>query len=281
MNPPLVFDVGMHVGQDTAFYLHRGCSVVAVEANPVLADDARRRFHDAVADGRLRVENVGISESEGSAEFWICDDKLEWSSFHREVASRRAYRHHSIQIPCTTLDRLFAKHGVPFYAKIDIEGNDRLCLAQLSPELSPPFVSVESYGEQTIPDLRKLGYSLFKVVDQISFCPVEDPPAFAYSLFWALRNFRDRSLRERSAYFSRLAGKLGGRRLADFAMRRFRSFRGFPFPDGASGPFGDDTPGRWLSADDALRAISAFHRWMESSGLSFELRWFDIHAKKS
>jgi len=30
----LVYDVGMHTGQDTAYYLFKGYDVVAIEANP-------------------------------------------------------------------------------------------------------------------------------------------------------------------------------------------------------------------------------------------------------
>src|SRR5205807_8636106 len=39
-----VFDVGMHDGADTAFYLHQGCAVLAIEADPALAAAGRRRF---------------------------------------------------------------------------------------------------------------------------------------------------------------------------------------------------------------------------------------------
>jgi hypothetical protein len=39
----LIFDIGMHDGSDTAFYLHQGYAVVGVEADPTLAAHA----HDA------------------------------------------------------------------------------------------------------------------------------------------------------------------------------------------------------------------------------------------
>ena len=37
MQNDVIFDVGMNNGDDTAYYLHLGCRVVAVEADPVLA----------------------------------------------------------------------------------------------------------------------------------------------------------------------------------------------------------------------------------------------------
>ena len=36
MNPRLIYDVGMHNGDDTAYYLRRGFRVVAIEPNPAL-----------------------------------------------------------------------------------------------------------------------------------------------------------------------------------------------------------------------------------------------------
>jgi hypothetical protein len=34
MHPDLIYDLGMHRGGDTQFYLEKGFRVVAVEANP-------------------------------------------------------------------------------------------------------------------------------------------------------------------------------------------------------------------------------------------------------
>lgn len=49
--PNLIIDVGMHNGQDTAFYLAKGFDVVALEANPVLVDAARIRFASEIESG--------------------------------------------------------------------------------------------------------------------------------------------------------------------------------------------------------------------------------------
>ena len=37
-HPDLIYDIGQHTGEDTAFYLGKGFRVVAVEANPTLAE---------------------------------------------------------------------------------------------------------------------------------------------------------------------------------------------------------------------------------------------------
>ena len=44
MHTDLVFDIGMNNGDDTAYYLHRGFRVVAVEADPILCAAATTRL---------------------------------------------------------------------------------------------------------------------------------------------------------------------------------------------------------------------------------------------
>src|ERR1051326_5291102 len=69
----LVFDVGMNVGMDTAFYLSKGCRVIAVEANPVLCEQARHRFANALRSGQLIIEEVGVADDVGTATFYVND----------------------------------------------------------------------------------------------------------------------------------------------------------------------------------------------------------------
>ena len=84
----LIYDVGMHVGDDTAFYLSQGYRVVAVEADPKLVKAAWYRFRHEIEQGKLEIVNVGISDTEGYADFWVCEKVSEWNSFDRNIASR-------------------------------------------------------------------------------------------------------------------------------------------------------------------------------------------------
>ncbi len=45
----LIYDIGIHNGDDTAYYLSRGYRVVAVDANPLMMDAARQKFAEAVS----------------------------------------------------------------------------------------------------------------------------------------------------------------------------------------------------------------------------------------
>jgi len=49
----LIYDVGAHKGEDTEFYLKKGFSVVAIEANPALCLGLTKRFEEFINSGRL------------------------------------------------------------------------------------------------------------------------------------------------------------------------------------------------------------------------------------
>jgi len=52
----LIYDVGMHNGDDTHYYLLKGAKVVGVEANPALHIALRDRFAGAINSGQLHLD---------------------------------------------------------------------------------------------------------------------------------------------------------------------------------------------------------------------------------
>ena len=174
----LVYDVGMNNGDDTAYYLNRGFRVVAIEANPILADQVSKRFEREISSGDLTILNVGISDGEGDLPFWICDGNSWWSSFDRTIASRDGLDHHQINISCRRFRSILEEFGTPYYLKIDIEGNDIYCLPDLSSVDPPKYVSLErpDRGVESLNLLHNLGYTGFKLISQFNFLPLEYPP---------------------------------------------------------------------------------------------------------
>jgi len=166
MKPNLIYDLGMHVGQDTAFYLKKGFYVVAVEANPELVNRARQRFSGAIASGKLIIEPRGIAASSGQAEFHVNVSNDSWSSFLPEVGGRSGGAQAINVETITTLD-LYATYGVPYFLKIDIEGFDHLPLQALRKSATRPrYISVENGGPELRALLVELGYDRFKWVNQ-------------------------------------------------------------------------------------------------------------------
>lgn len=257
----LVYDVGMHNGADTAYYLHKGYRVVGIEANPLLAEQARERFAAELTAGRLSLLNVGVAERNEEAEFWICDDVSIWSSFDRSIASRNGSRHHAIRIECRRFAEILEEFGTPYYCKIDIEGNDHLCLEGFKGRDTPTFISIEmshAMGDRDIDTLGQLGYRRFKIIDQRSF-------SVPSRLVEGIRHLLPGRERWR---FERLNQRLRGRPRDGT----------WPFPSGSSGPFGGDTPGRWIDRSRALstwRYLRDLDRRQGTRGLA---GWFDIHA---
>ena len=164
MDEGLVFDIGFHNGNDTAHYLARGFRVVAVEANPTLVAAGQERFADAIKSGRLTLLGVGISRQPGEQDFYVNDGNSEWSSFLPSFGQRGSH-FTTIRVPTMTFASLIAAHGVPFYAKIDVEGADWDCLNDL-PAGPPRYVSVEAHRLEYLAVLYAKGYRRFKIVNQ-------------------------------------------------------------------------------------------------------------------
>ena len=176
----IVFDIGFNHGQDTLNYLRMNYCVVAVEANPVLAKLGRDSniFRPYLASRHLVLVDKLIMEGPSkTVPFFVHLLNDEWSSFHKTDGCRNASYFKSgatklcdeIQVVSTSCHALIKEFGVPFYLKIDIEGNDRNCLNDLlfqSPTARPKYISVEAGTIQNIHLLFKAGYTMFKVVNQ-------------------------------------------------------------------------------------------------------------------
>jgi FkbM family methyltransferase len=254
----LIYDVGMHIATDSAYYLRRGFRVVAVEANPMLVEDARRRFASEIAAGRLTVVGVGIAEHPGEATFWVCDDWTAWSSFDREVASRNGNRHHAVAVEQRPLLDIFTQYGMPYYCKVDIEGHDRYCLDGLRPDFRPRFVSVELSEYPFFERLREVGFDRFKLVHQLSFSP---PSARWHAVRSLAVGARLQAGLERARGFAR------GALLHD----------GWYFRIGSSGPLPFKSPGGWMDYEDAV-ALHAYMLRQFAAGRFGLLDSFDLHA---
>jgi FkbM family methyltransferase len=281
MKPKTIFDVGMNNGDDTAYYLHKGFNVVAVEANPHLVDKATSRFQKEIKTGRLTILNVGIAEEEGTLPFWICDTHSEWSSFHRNVASRDGSVHHEICVPCRRFESILEEFGVPYYLKVDIEGNDRLCLESLRNGPLAEYVSVEVSDLTLVDLLADLGYTRFKCISQFYLLALELPPTAQQ-----LSHERARRWLESRNPLVRILLRLGARQLLERRKHQSRREADWVFPFGSSGPFGESLPGRWLSNPEMHTTFEAFHKMMQAGqsspfwtekDYSF---WVDFHATR-
>ena len=277
MHQDLIYDVGMNNGDDTAYYLRRGFRVVAIEADTRLAKCAGERFGTQISSGQLRILNIGIAAEEGELPFWICESHSEWSSFDRKIASRDGCPHHEVMVRCRRFGSILEEFGIPYYLKIDIEGNDFLCLQDLDPQRLPKFISMEAIS----PDLlAERGFRRFKAISQFNFLPIELPPAPEQRRYeriqWMLRT-RNPLIRAFRLF--------GGRGWLNRQQNRCRRHADWMFPFGSSGPFGEELPGRWLSHDELVATFEHLLKLKEqkhSSPFWTEKEysfWVDVHGR--
>lgn len=172
----LVYDVGLHRGEDTAFYLAMGFDVVAFEANPDLAAMCRKRFVKEIADERLIIVEGAISEpGSEQIEFYRDPQFSVWGTTGGEWVSRRENLADFERVSVRAIDfsEALRIYGIPHFMKIDIEGADRLCLDALATAATRPhYLSIESEKfsfdalRQEFDLLEALGYKRFAVVQQ-------------------------------------------------------------------------------------------------------------------
>ena len=142
----LCFDIGAHVGDRLVHFLNLGAHVVAVEPQPRLMAGLKRRFAD---NPRVILISAAVGAAPGNA-------KLAIDPAHPTVATlsadyiaqaggsrgfRRVRWREEIEVEVTTLDALIAKHGVPAFCKIDVEGFEHAVIEGLSRPL--PRLSLE------------------------------------------------------------------------------------------------------------------------------------------
>lgn len=265
----LIYDVGLHRGEDAAYYLALGFDVVGFEADPELSKHCRQRFASELADGRFTLVEGAIAPRDAASVTFFQHPNSVFGTTDAAWAERNrpSGAPHGIEVGAVDFATCLRTFGAPFLLKIDIEGADRLCLAALHDvDARPCYVSLESDKVDfaslvaEFDTLCALGYDRYAVVQQAGITRIEN------------------------------------------AMRADGSRMAYTFEPGTSGPFGPDV-GPWMSRDEALaryrrifRAYRLFgdHSWMRRSRIrvSILLRiqtllrtplpgWYDTHAARS
>ena len=276
MNSNIIYDVGMNRGDDTAYYLHRGFNVVAIEAAPNLVEKGKERFKDYIENERLKILCLGIAEKESYLDFWICENNSIWNSFDKSIASRDNRPHHSLKVKCVPFRKILEEYGIPYYLKVDIEGNDIYCIKDIRKDSRPQFISVEMTSLELLNCLEDLGYRWFKLIDQSNFLPMTLPISI---------NQRIYRLANSQSIQARLLRKLvNANQLKQFSTRYLNQIN-WEFSLRSSGPFGEDIPGKWYSRKEIEKCwLFYLEKFQEKPKNYLRAKkpeiWCDLHAKK-
>jgi hypothetical protein len=183
----------------------------------------RNRFAREIENGRVTLIDRAIAPEPGPVIFCRNKNVSVWGTAERSWADWK--RAPGTEIVETTVDGItpdarFRQHGVPYYLKIDIEGQDMLVvnvLAQFA--VKPPYLSLEmetasfeKVGAE-FAALHRLGYNSFKLSPQHHVHLQRIPPRSAHG------------------------------KVIDWV-----------FEEGSTGLFGEDLDGPWMSESDALAA---------------------------
>jgi FkbM family methyltransferase len=133
----LVFDVGAHVGDRVAAFRRQGAHVIAIEPQPAMVK-VLKLLYGRRSD--VTIEAVAVGHSSGTIELMINADNPTVSTASRQFVNAarnaRGWQEQcwtkSISVPITTLDALIARHGVPVFIKLDVEGFEAEALAGLT-----------------------------------------------------------------------------------------------------------------------------------------------------
>jgi FkbM family methyltransferase len=147
----LAFDIGAHVGDRVASFRRLGARVVAVEPQPALVFTLRLLY---ALDRQVTIEPVALGPKSGTIELKLnppnptvatassdfiaaAEGAPGWEGQHWTKTKTVAMK---------TLDELIAKHGIPRFVKIDVEGFEDEVLAGLHhplPMLSFEFTTIQ------------------------------------------------------------------------------------------------------------------------------------------
>lgn len=270
-----IYDIGVHKGEDSEFYLAKGFRVVGVEADPELAAALRRKFASEITAGRyILVQKAIAQRANESITFYSNPQNSVWGTISPEWAARNreqyATESHAITVQTTTFSDLVAQYGKPYYVKIDIEGADMLCLAQIGElpmEQRPQYISIESSMisldeiNAELSMFEKLGYHNFKVVPQhdVHYQKPVSPPREG--------NFIGRKpRRDSSGHFGEEAP--GNWMSQHNAFLRYQRVFWFYQMNGVNGILNRWAPAKWRSL-----VMKIFGR------LGFRAGWYDTHAR--
>ncbi|NQY68292.1 MAG: FkbM family methyltransferase [Flavobacteriales bacterium] len=270
----LIYDVGMHKGEDTAYYLKKGFNVISFEADPDLANACRDKFASEIDQGKLTIVEgaiVTIKEGDDANEkikFYKNSKQSVWGTVVDDWAERNEQFGSGstiIEVQKINFADCVRKYGVPHYLKIDIEGMDTVCLhALLEFDEKPAYISIESEKlnfDQLVKEFdlfSELGYSNFQNVNQALISKQQEP-----------------NPSEEGHYIGEtfISGSTGlfGKDLSDAWISREQSIEGYKKIFDGYKNFGDKSPFR--NTYIGKKIVRYMNKHWGFPG------WFDTHAK--
>ena len=166
----IIFDFGCHKGQNFEYFFNKADIIVAVEANPILAEDIKKKYKNEINEGRLILENKAISsKNKKSINFYISkkDSVLSQIEYPKNIKKFKKIKTQCISAR-SLINKYCNKYNItnPYYIKIDVERHDAIILNDiLNNRILPNYMSCEAHDPEVIRILLKSPYKSFKVIE--------------------------------------------------------------------------------------------------------------------
>lgn len=244
MSKKVIVDLGAHKGEDSDFYLRKGFRVIAVDASEELCKKISERFQDHPNKSDFKILNFAITEKDNEViEFYENVNNSVWGTIFKTWDRRnKSLGTSSVNKTVRTIrfdsmvSKELEKDEQIEYVKIDIEGADIMALKSFSNlQQKPKFVSVES-EKVSWPKLLE-EFEVFK--------------SLGYKRFKIIDQSK---IEEQQCPSPALEG----------------NYIDYKFEFGSSGLFGDELPGKWLTADEAIneyRKIFVGYKYFGDQGI--------------
>lgn len=212
----VIYDFGSNNGDDIPYYLKKADLVVAVEANPLLGEQIRKKFSNEISQRRLVLENFVLTDGtqSGNVSFYRHKKNNLLSQFPKPLDLENF---DEILLPSKSVVQIITEHGSPHFIKIDIEHYDEKILRALfENDIRPSLISAESHSIEVFSLLVALGkYNAFKLVE----------------------------------------GNLVSQIYQNHQINTINGLETYSFPHHSAGPFGEDINGQWMTANNFFRLL--------------------------
>jgi FkbM family methyltransferase len=247
----LIYDIGAHNGSDTEFYLKKGFQVIAIEPNPHSCHEIIKRLGSYLDSGQLILREYAVSD-ENELSLWIHKIHTDWASVNPNWNSKYPDEIEEILVDGCSMYTHYCMFGQDvYYVKIDVEGQDAMCIRQFKSMKLPQYMSAELLTPNNLVDgtanpldvihaFLEIGYTKFQIVDQ---------------------------------------GKNHLTKCSNPALEG--EYVDYKFDGYCSGLFGKELPDKWVGVDEILlQYIHYFYGKPNCCGESLDQgSWFDLHTK--
>lgn len=169
----VIFDIGANDGHKTDVFLRLGARVIAVDPDETNLKILRNKFiRNRIIPKPVTIEGKAVSDRVGTMPMFVESPgsvvntlNPKWADILRNDGTRFSQQLNFAQkkaVETTTLQSLMAKHGTPYYLKIDVEGHEVNVLQGL--KCPVPYLSFEV----NLPEFKEEGAECIRLLSQLA-----------------------------------------------------------------------------------------------------------------